>query len=295
MSYDRFPHLAQRLYNVPLAIHPAKAELVMASLADRLGIARMFHASQWETVAAVGEAGKPMAAIGEYQPSPEVGYDVVQGVACVEIAGTLVQKRGTLRPYSGMTGYDGIRYNLIAALGDPSVRAVALTISSYGGECSGLFDLVDTIRAARGTKPVWAILDEDACSAAYAIASACDRVTIPRTGVAGSIGVITMHTDWSRALDEEGIKVTIIQRGARKSDGHPAIPLGSEALASVQADVDAIGVIFEETVARNRGLTAQFVRGMQAATFMGQAAVDARLADAVMAPDAAFSALLATI
>jgi signal peptide peptidase SppA len=293
--YDRFAHIGQRLFNVPLCIHPAKAELVMAALADRLGIGRI-RAMAPETVILAGEMpGKAMAAMAGAQPSPEVGYDVVQGVACIEISGTLVQKRGTLRPYSGMTGYDGVRYNLLAALDDPSVRAVALTVSSYGGEVSGLFDLVDTINAARGMKPVWAILDEDACSAAYAIACAADRVTIPRTGLAGSIGVIVIHADISKALDQKGIVVTMIHRGDRKTDGYPQIPLAPEALASLQADVDRIGVMFETTVARNRRLTPDAVRAMQAGTFMGEEAVRVGLVDAVMAPDAAFSALLSTL
>lgn len=295
MTADRFAHIGQRLFNVPLCIHPQKAELVMAALADRLGIGRI-RSLVPETVIFAGEMpGKALAAMAGQQPSPEVGYDVVQGVACIEICGTLVQKRGTLRPYSGMTGYDGIRYNLLAAVDDPSVRAIALTISSYGGEVSGLFDLVDTISAARGMKPIWAILDEDACSAAYAIACAADRVTIPRTGIAGSIGVIVIHADISKALDEEGIVVTMIHRGARKTDGYPQIPLAPEALASIQADVDRIGVLFETTVAQNRRLAPDAVRAMQAGTFMGEAAVSAGLVDAVMAPDVAFSTLLATL
>lgn len=292
---DRFPHLAQRMFNVPLCIHPRKAEMAMAALADRLGIGRIRGMAPETVIIASDMASKPMASMAGPQPSPEVGYDIVQGVACIEISGTLVQKRGSLRPYSGMTGYDGIRYNVLAAVDDPSVRAIALMISSYGGEVSGLFDLADTIAAARTMKPVWAILDEDACSAAYALACAASRVTIPRTGIAGSIGVIVIHCDISRALDEEGLTVTMIHRGARKTDGYPSIPLAPEAAAAIQADVDRIGVMFEDTVARNRGLTPDAVRGLQAATFMGEEAVRVRLADAVMPPDVAFATLLASL
>jgi hypothetical protein len=36
-----FSYLAQQIFNRPLAIRPEKAEIIMAALADRLGIARL--------------------------------------------------------------------------------------------------------------------------------------------------------------------------------------------------------------------------------------------------------------
>ncbi len=289
----KFGHLAQRLFNVPLAIHPRKAEVVMASLADRLGISRILRAD--------GRALEPMAFDEDYDDyrapgsNPRAGYDVVAGIGIIPIAGTLVQKLGTLRPYSGMTGYDGIRQNVLAALTDPEVKALILDIDSPGGEVAGCFDLVDTIYAARGAKPVWAVLDEMAFSAAYAIASAADRILVPRTGGTGSIGVIAMHVDWSEALSSTGVKVTFITYGERKADGAPEKPLAPEALARFQSDIDTMGEMFVQTVARNRTIPADQVRDTQAATYLGADGVAIGLADEVMAPDAAFRALLATL
>jgi len=166
---DRFPHLAQRLFNQPIAIYPPKAEIVMAALADRFGIARLFRPSG-ETV--ILDAA---AVFTEASPARERYYEIVAGVAVIPIAGTLVQKSGEMRPYSGMTGYDGIRLNFLQALADPEVEAIVLDIDSPGGEVSGCFDLVDTIFTARGMKPIRAILNEVAYSGAYAIASAADK------------------------------------------------------------------------------------------------------------------------
>jgi len=206
-----------------------------------------------------------------------------------------VQKLGSLRPWSGMTGYDGIRQNLFAALDDPKVEAIVLDIDSPGGEVSGCFDLVDTIYALRGTKPIWAILNESAYSAAYAIASAADRIIVPRTGGVGSIGVIAAHVDLSQALSTAGVKVTFITYGDFKADGHSELPLSEEALARFQSDITTMGELFTETVARNRNISAATVRGTQAATFMGEKGVALGLADEVAAPDAAFRALIASI
>lgn len=287
----RFEFLAQRLFNVPLAITPGKAEVIMAALAGRLGIGQIER---------IGNAAPSMMEDDDYgyaEPgrNPRKGYEVVGGVAIVPVCGTLVQKLGTLRPYSGMTGYDGIRQNFLTALTDPDVQAIMLDIDSPGGEVSGCFDLVDTIYKARGKKPIWSILNESAYSAAYAIASAADRIVVPRTGGVGSIGVIWMHMDWSKALTSAGFKVTFITYGDLKADGHPEIPLSEDARKRFQDDITTMGELFVSTVARNRNISAKAVRDTQAATYLGAAGVSRGLADEVMAPDAAFRALLAEI
>jgi signal peptide peptidase SppA len=282
-----FPFLAQRLFNTPLAITPGKAEVVMAALAERMGIAQI-------------QRGVRMMEDDDYDynapgDSPRLGYDVIGGAAIIQVAGTLVQKLGTLRPYSGMTGYDGIRQNFLTALCDSKVDAIVLDIDSPGGEVAGCFDLVDAIYEARGSKPIWAILNEAAYSAAYAIASAADRIYVPRTGGTGSVGVIWIHMDWSKALDRAGFKATILTYGDRKADGHPEIELSAEAKARFQEQIDTMGELFVTTVARNRNIPAEQVRATQAVTYLGEVGVSQGLADGVMAPDAAFRALLAEI
>lgn len=280
----KFEFLAQRLFNTPLAIHPSKAEIVIAALSERLGIIRIDAAS--------------MSSFDELSRSgqnPRLGYDVVEGVAIIPVQGTLVQKLGSLRPYSGMTGYDGIRMNLLSAMVEPDVKAVVFDINSPGGEVSGCFDLVDTIYSCRGEKPIWAILNEYAYSAAYAIASATDHITVPRTGGTGSIGVIWMHMDMSQAIKDNGLNVTIVRHGDRKAETNPYGPLTKKALQSSQEDIDEVGKLFADTVARNRGISSDSILSLQAATFQGQSSIEKGLADSVMAPDAAFLALLETL
>jgi signal peptide peptidase SppA len=283
-----YPHLAQRLFNVPLAITPGKVEVIMAALADRMGLAKLLRPSGEVVMLAdfdlTGEA--------EAQNRP---YTVCEGVALISIEGTLVQKLGCLHPYSGMTGYDGIRALISMALEDDSVRAIVLMVDSPGGEVAGCFDLVDSIYNARGRKPIWSILAENAYSAAYAIASATDRIIVPRTGGTGSVGVICAHVDFSKALGAAGIEITLITYGDRKADGNEYAPLSKAALERFQADVDTMGDLFVATVARNRNISTAKVRSTQASTYMGAAGVDVGFADAVMAPDEAFRSLLAEL
>jgi capsid assembly protease len=291
---NRLPFLSQRLFNAPLAIHPRKAEIVIAALAERLGIASLNRLSgdALNTAAFDGWDDDDFTAKGY---TPDMGYDVVQGVAVIPVSGTLVQHLGYARPVSGMSGYDSIRRSFLCALEDADAKAIVFNIDSPGGECHGMFDLADAVFEARGVKPMWSILDEKAFSSAYALASATDHITVPRTGGTGSIGIVACHVDFSKAIAGAGLVVTFITYGALKVEGAPELPLSDAALTRFQADIDILGDLFVETVARNRGIPAAAVKATEAGTFMGAAGVEIGLADAVMAPDAAFRALLATL
>ncbi|QCP54410.1 S49 family peptidase [Trinickia violacea] len=279
-----YPHLAQRLFNVPLAITPEKLEIMMAALANRFGLARLTRAD--------GEIVLLDADYDAGEPAQERPYEVFEGIAVIPVQETLLAKLGILHPYSGMTGYDGIRANLAMALADDTVRAIVLDIDSPGGEVAGCFDLTDAIYATRGVKPLHAILTENAFSAAYALASACDTVVVPRTGGTGSIGVIVAPEDFSKALAAAGITVTLITYGSRKADVNDVQPLSNDARARIQSDVDAVGELFVATVARNRNLTPAKVCATEGLTYLGGAGFDIGLADAVMAPDAALLAVM---
>lgn len=284
-----FPQLAQRVFNTPIALHPAKAEVIMAAVADRLGVTSVARLN-----------GSPIGAIHEWGDFEDEGetargpYDLVNGVAVIQVRGTLVQRLGSLRPFSGMTGYDGLRQNFLLALVDPAVEAICFDIDSPGGEVSGCFDLVDTIVDARGVKPIAAILSESAYSAAYAIACAVDpgRLYVPRTGGTGSVGVIYVHMSYEGMLDKAGVVATLVTDGDLKGEGNEFKALSKDAFKRLAADVTQVGELFRRTVARNRGMDFDAVTATQAGTFLGAAGVDVGFADRVMAPDQAFRHLL---
>lgn len=275
------PHLAQKLFNTPLAIHPQKAEVIVSSLTERLGITQIRSTMMEDDDGYFNRKARK-----------DSGYDVLEGIAIIPVYGTLVQKLGTLRPYSGMTGYDGIRRVFLTAVNDPEVKGICLDIDSPGGEVAGCFDLVDLIYAERGKKPIHAILSENAFSAAYAIASAADKIYVPRTGGVGSVGVIVIHCDWSQRIKDDGLKVSIITYGNRKAESNPYVALSDEAKAAIQHDVDEMGRLFVSTVSRNRGLSETVIRNTQAACYLAAEGVHMGLADVVASPDVAFQELM---
>jgi len=290
---DEFPFIVQRLLNAPLAIHPPKMEMIVAALAERLGVSQL-TTLDGRVLAFEDDEDEPLDPSSAAPQRPK-GFDLVGGVAVIYVQGTLVQKLSSLRPYSGMTGYNGIRANLIAALDDPAVKAIVLDVDSPGGECDGCFDLCDFIFGQRKAKPIWAICTSRAYSAGYALASSASKVIVPSTGGTGSVGIICAHTDFSGGLANAGIAITLITYGDRKADFSETAPLSKQALMRAQADVDAMGGMFDDLVARNRDMATAKVKSYQAGTFMGANGVSAGFADAVMPPDRAFRALASSL
>ena len=254
------PHIAGRVFATPLMISRAKLDVIVGIIAPRLQ----------------GEALPPAA------PAAARGYDVsTNGIAIISITGTLVRRTVGLEAQSGLTSYAEIAEQVQQAVADSSVRAIILDLDSPGGEAGGVFDLADQIYAARQAKPVWAVANEDAFSAAYALAASAERLYVTRTGGVGSIGVIAMHLDQSQADTDEGLKYSPIFAGAHKNDYSPHEPLADPARASLQAEVDRVYGLFVEGVARGRNLPAEAVRATEAALFFGENGVDAGLADKI--------------
>lgn len=270
------PHLAARLFGVPLAIHRPKLDVILSVLGARVGLPEL---------AAPRDYAPPMR-----QPTPATGK-----VAVIPIHGTLVRRMSGLEAASGLASYTGIAAQLDAALASPDVAAILLDVDSPGGESGGVFDLADRIRTAAQVKPVWAVANDMAFSAAYALASAASRVFVARTGGVGSIGVIAMHVDQSVKDAKDGLHYTAVFAGERKNDLNPHEPISDAAHAVLKAEVDRIYGLFVETVARHRGLDADAVRATEAGLFFGESAIAAGLADAVGSFDEALAQLLASL
>lgn len=207
-------------------------------------------------------------------------YVVKQGVLHIPVMGVLLN-RFPWQLGHWATGYTYIARALQRGLEDPEVKKIAFICDSPGGEASGNFELVDKIFDARGEKPMRAFAADRAYSAAYAIASAADLITMTRTGGVGSIGVYTIHFDFSESLSKDGIKVTFIKFGERKVDGNPYEKLSPRAKARIQMRIDRLGNLFVSIVARNRELEEQVVRDTEADCFGPEEAIEIGLADQV--------------
>jgi len=257
------PHLAARLYGTPLLLARSKLDVILGALAPRL-------------------AGQGTFLDADAVPSAELAI-TPDGIAIVPVIGTLVARSGYLGAASGLTAYSDIADAIEAAATDPGIRAILLDVDSSGGEVGGLFDLVDHIQAIRSQcgKPIWAVADEAALSAAYAIACTADRLYVTQTGEIGSVGVVAVHRDESGADAQAGLAWTFVHAGACKVDGNPHQPLSDSARTSLQADVDALYGRFVDLVAQCRKKPPETIRATEAAVYRGDQAVAAGLADKI--------------
>jgi signal peptide peptidase SppA len=207
-------------------------------------------------------------------------YIVRDGVLRIPVQGALMNKFGFVYG-RWATGYTYIEKALERGLADANVRGIALICDSPGGEVSGCFELADKIHAARSVKPIRAFAADAAYSAAYALASSASKVDMTRSGGVGSIGVVTMHVDYSKALDAEGVKITFIFAGKHKVDGNPYEALPADVKTRIQGRIDRLYTDFCQLVAKNRRMEESAVRKTEALTYGSDEAVEKGLADKV--------------
>lgn len=212
-------------------------------------------------------------------------YVVKDGILQIPVQGVLLHKF----PYQfgrWATGYQYIERALARGMEDANVKGIALLHDTPGGMVAGCFECVDKIYNARDQgKPIKAYASDYAYSAGYAIASAADDITVTRSGGVGSIGVVTAHVEYEKALEKMGIKVTYIFAGKHKVDGNAYEKLSEGAEKRIQTRIDKLYSVFTSTVARNRAMDEGEVRATEALTYDAEEGIEVGLADKIGALD----------
>jgi signal peptide peptidase SppA len=281
------PHILSRIFDVPLLIQPTRLEALLAGLN-----AAMLREPLARGLDPRGGALAPDNAPTTPQEERPRGYRIARGVATLPVRGVLVRRAGQMTPDSTpLQSYQNLTHVLRTARADNRVRGILLDIDSPGGEAGGVFDFAGEVRRTAQIKPVWAIANDDALSAAYAVAAAAERVWITNTGAAGSIGVVALHADQSRFDAEAGFNFTYLYKGARKIDASPHMPLSAEARGQIQGEVDRLYDMLISGVAEHRRLPPERLRATEAALYFGDNALGAGLADRLGTIDEAHNAL----
>jgi signal peptide peptidase SppA len=203
------------------------------------------------------------------------------GVAIIEAIGPMFQRANLMTEMSGATSYANLRRDFQTAMDDPKVKAVLLNVDSPGGSALGVNELAEAVYQARGKKPIIAYVGGMGASAGYWLASAADRVIVDPLAVLGSIGAQIATLDTTAADEKRGVKrFRFVSSVSPNKNADPGTEAGD---AEIQKTVDAMGEVFVEAVARNRGVDTKTVLNDfgKGGTFVGKDAVKAGLADAV--------------
>lgn len=261
------PHLLARVANTPLMLLPEKAEAIWSVLEAKM-LGRL--ESLTEHAAADPNLYR--------RRSP---LSIRDGVAILDVHGTLVHRASGLDAMSGLTSYQELKAELAQAVADPDVHSILLNVDSPGGEVAGAFDFADAVHAASRAKRVWGLAEDQACSAAYLALAACEKVFATQTAQLGSIGVYLKHRDLSEMNRREGVVETEITAGEFKADGSSSKPLSDAARARLQARVDETRELFVHSVARFRAIDPARIRAQEAGIYAPAAAIREGLADEV--------------
>jgi signal peptide peptidase SppA len=210
-------------------------------------------------------------------------------IAVLPLYGVVTQRGSMVDDVSGSGGASTQRFAdaLRQAISDPTISQILIDIDSPGGSVYGVAELAAEIYSARAQKPIVAIANSLAASAAYWIGSAASELYVTPGGEVGSIGVWQAHEDWSAAMEDAGVKTTLISAGKYKVEGNPYQPLDAEAQSFMQSRVDDYYTAFTKAVAKGRNVPVDQVRnGMGQGRVLGaDQALAEKMVDGIMTFD----------
>jgi len=244
-SANHYQRIVRLIAEHPWAILPSTLAAILELVALRAAGERL---SEEEIQARVG-AGPPGREPARVGP-----------VAVLPLYGVIFPRANLFTEMSGGTSLQQFISAFRQAIGDERTRAVVLDVDSPGGLTDLVPEVAAEIRSARGSKPIVAIADTTAASAAYWLASQADELVVTPSGEVGSIGIFAAHDDISKLQEKAGVKTTLISAGRYKTEGNPFEPLSEEARQAIQRTVDEFFAMFVDDVAHGRRVRESAVR-----------------------------------
>jgi len=293
-----FPLWAERLYNRPLALDQFKNDVLCEFAQSRIfGTVPDKITSTSLDRSALHAAADDATTIRDGVRMP---YATDGDIAVIPVRGSLVQKASWMDAESGLVGYDRLVKQYRAANADSAVGGVWMPLDSGGGECAGMFAAAEQIASmakAEGGKPIYAWLDERACSAAYVIASAADKVYGRPEVMGGSIAAIINVVDKSQAFQKAGLEPIVIRAewADRKARGQAGEKIDKDTIAKLTAIVDETSAQIVTFVAAMRSISEESIRDLRGDVLTGPDLVKHGLLDATMSEAEAYAALRAEI
>lgn len=146
-------------------------------------------------------------------------YVIVNSVALIPFVGPILKSAPRLLKWFGIDAVGGkeMLRLLDRAESDNDVKSIKLLIDSPGGLATVGADLAD--RVANFSKPTEAQISNLCASAAYQVASHCNRVVSSKNAYIGSIGSIIVVPDYSKLYAELGVEIVAIKSSDLKAIG----------------------------------------------------------------------------
>jgi len=157
-----------------------------------------------------------------FDPKPDdAPYQLVNGVAILELMGPIFPRANLMTEVSGATSLEDYGANFDAAMEDPEVETILQYIDSPGGSVIGLAEMASKIHAARmaGDKLICSLIEGMGCSAAYMLGSQGEICNATEGSMVGSIGTIIKMQSADRMEKNFGIDTTVLRSSELKAPG----------------------------------------------------------------------------
>ena len=211
-------------------------------------------------------------------------------IAVISVSGTLMKQVGSLEDGSSTVA---LRRDVRTAANTDAVVGIVLLVDSPGGTVAGTQELAAEVEAAAKKKPVYAVVEDLAASAAYWVASGATKIYATQpTALVGSIGTYAGIYDMSGMAAQKGIKAKLYKTGPLKGAGFPGTEITAEQDAHYQALVNSIQEHFSGAVKANRKLTDEQIKAVTTGgVFLAAEAQKLGLIDGIKSFDEALSAI----
>jgi len=203
-------------------------------------------------------------------------------IGVVEVCGDLTYKP-SFDLCTDTTSYLDLEEDVKEML-ESGVKMLVMNYSSGGGEASHCFEIANNVRALADSYgvPIYAYVDECACSAAYAWAVIADEVYINPSAKAGSIGCVVCLLQDSEAMKMKGYKRIFITSGDNKVPFDEEGAFKKEFLDKIQKEVNKANDEFAAHVSKYSGLSTEAIKAMQAEVYTAEESLSKGLVNGVM-------------
>lgn len=195
---------------------------------------------------------------GEERP-----YQVLNGVALYDIKGPMVAESNLFTEVFGIANYPSISNTLAMMHEDEEVEKVLISMSTPGGNVSGISDVSESWARLNASKPITVHTPGSLSSAGVWLASYSDSIYASEVAEVGSVGAVIVHASHEKALEKEGIEVSVIKSAPLKYVGNQAKDLSEEDKEHLQTKVNESANLFKQKLMINRP-------GVSTASFTGE-------------------------
>jgi ClpP class serine protease len=169
--------------------------------------------------------------------------DVVDGTAQIDVMGVISNKPDIFAMLfgGGNVLWSEIIEAVAVAEADDSVNEIVLNVDSPGGAVDGMFDAIAAVSSAK--KPVTALVNNVAASAAFGLASQADEIVAKNKAARiGSVGVVA-----SFAVDDDVVRITSTEAPNKAPD-----VTTEDGQDIIREELDALHELFVDAIASGR-------------------------------------------